>query len=194
MGYVPKRANPNEANQIMNMIVEQEVKFWPAADRMFVMPSDSRLKLNTVTANVNARDPEMSRRLLLRATATTEAYCAGRISNLVEKSRRIDKVLDTPLPIPKERKKAIITESDIQGVRKFKHEPNRTDDGIPIRLPERSCEAIGFAHTHKFAHTMAKYSKRRSPGPLVKYAENYLATLGNNPYAGKPMFPSRPKD
>jgi len=162
MGFVPKRANPNEANQIMNMIVNQEVKFWPAVDRKFTMPSDSRLKLNTITANVNPRDAEMSRRILLKGTATTEDYCAGKISNLVERSRRIDRVLDTPLPIPKERRKVSIPGSDIQGVRKIKHELHYTHDGIPIHIPERSSDIIGFAIHHRYAHTMEKYSKRKS--------------------------------
>jgi len=184
MGFVPRKANPNEANQIMNLIVDQEVRYWPSSDRRFVMPSDTRLKLNSLTANVNPRDPEMSRRIRLKALPKTEAYCASRISNLIQPSRRIDRVLDTVLPLPKPQKlaPALITHVD----RKVIHtEPDMTEDGIPIYLPQRASEAVGFARSHRFAPAMAKYRKPRAAGPLVKYAETYFATMGVNPYSNK---------
>ena len=188
MGFVPKRANPNEANQIMNMIVEREVRMWPSADRRFIMPSDGRLKMNTITPNVNPRDPEMSRRIILKGSRITEEMCKARVSNLIERPRRIDKVMDTLIPEPKSRLKKVIPGSEVLGTRKVQHQHDYTPDGIPILLPERACEAIGFAKDHKFAHSMDKYRQPKCYGPLVKYAEVYQATLGKGPYSNKPMF------
>ena len=185
MGFVPKRANPNEANQIMNMIIDREIQSWPSADRRFVMPSDSRLNGNSLTPNVNPRDPEMSRRILLRGSRVTEAYCNSRISNMVERSRRIDTVMDTPLPEPKLKLKKIIPGSNVLGIRKVQQEHEFTPDGIPIHLTEKACESIGFANHHQFAHSMDKYRQPKRYGPLVKYAEIYQATIGKSPYSNK---------
>jgi hypothetical protein len=65
-----------------------------------------------------------------------------------------------------------------------------------VDLPTLSSQHIGWCARYVSSDLKAQDHRKRWPRgrvqcDLVKYAHDYEATLGTNPYSGKPMFPSR---
>ena len=65
-----------------------------------------------------------------------------------------------------------------------------------LDLPQLSSHVVGWCARHVPAGPGAldhrrRWTKGRVQCDLVKYAHDYEAVLGTNPYSGKPMFPSK---
>ncbi|KAF4716780.1 hypothetical protein FOZ62_027426 [Perkinsus olseni] len=65
--------------------------------------------------------------------------------------------------------------------------------GVPTELGEKSSEIIGLCVNYRGGPRISedapkKWNKPRSSCDLVRFAHEYEATLGSNPYAQKPIF------
>ncbi|KAF4660011.1 hypothetical protein FOZ61_004315 [Perkinsus olseni] len=67
--------------------------------------------------------------------------------------------------------------------------------GVPTELGEKSSETIGLCISYRGGPRISedapkKWNKPRASCDLVRFAHEYEATLGSNPYAQKPIFTS----
>ena len=183
--FVPKQANPQEANRIINMIIDKEIKSWPSGDRSFVLPSDSRLKAGSVTAKIGVRDPEVTRMLLLKSTATSEEAVSRIKTGLLTPSRRIDKVLEITLESPHRAISKRSRESIAEPPNRGKLEGKRTSEGIPLFFPKKSSEEFGLYEGFNYNRACEKWNRPVRSGAEVTYAQQYYKVMGMGPYSNK---------
>ncbi|KAF4670171.1 hypothetical protein FOL47_002158 [Perkinsus chesapeaki] len=73
--------------------------------------------------------------------------------------------------------------------------PRLDRSGAPLNLGEKSSEIVGMCINYNGGPSISrraplKWSKPRASCDLVRFAHQYEATLGSNPYAQKPIFSS----
>ena len=172
----PKDSTAEQINRITNLLIEREAVFWPSADRKFQTPSEQKLKQGFVTANVNSR-----------SIPPVQHFRVD--EDLIPRTRRIDDVMATPLP-PLRKKKTQVQHSTAASLALGKADPPHvvTPLGVCLDFPERASEDIGLN-----VHIQHRLFTRKYPlllDSVSKFAENFQAVLGINPYGKKKMFDS----
>lgn len=176
--FFPKDASAEQINRSTNILIGKESQFWPSADRKFQTPSEHKLKLGFVTSKVNQREVPVPPRFQVD-------------DDLIPRTRRIDNVMDTSLPVlhkKPRRAQPVSRHVEIGSLRKPEVPHIVTPLGVRLEFPERSSEEIGLN-----AHIVHQVHTKRFPLHLdrvSKFAENFQAILGINPYGNKKMFDS----
>ncbi len=173
--FFPKEASPEQINRITNILIERETLFWPSADRKFQTPSENALKLSYVANKPNRRLNNEIQRYEIDP-------------QLIPRSRRIDDVMATSLP-PLRRKKCTPSVGLATPLASAASVPVVVSSlGVRMDFPERSSETIGLnAFIH---HKMYTNKHPLQLDSISKFAENFQAILGINPYGTKKMFDS----
>lgn len=176
--FFPKEATAEQINRITNILIEKESGFWPSADRKFQTPSEHKLKLGFVTPNVNRRNVSQPPRFRVD-------------EDLIPRTRRIDDVMATPLPVLRKKSRRTLSQALVPELTEFRKSaaPHVVSPlGVRLEFPERASEDIGLnAH---IGHQVFTKSYPLHLDKVSKFAENFQAILGINPYGRKKMFDS----